>query len=273
MNTPERPEFVIAPAGGSVSPSGKVLVDVDEGLVTITINRPEARNAIDRDVSYEVCAAVDHLDARDELRVGILTGAGGNFCSGMDLKAFVRGEATRVEGRGLLGIALTPPVKPLIAAVEGYCLAGGFEATLACDLMVASRAATFGLPEAKRGLAAAAGGLIRLPRAIPPRIAMEIALTGDHVDPKLLYRHGLINALTEPGEALAVATELARRITANAPMSVAVSKQVINLQRDWTTQESFERQQELTGPVLASADAKEGATAFAEKRAPNWTGT
>ena len=116
----DRPPFVIAAAGRSVSPTGKVVVDVEDGLITITLNRPEARNAIDRDLSYETCAAVDHLDATPGLVVGILTGAGGNFCSGMDLKAFVRGEVTRVEGRGLLGIALTPPVKPLIAAVEGY---------------------------------------------------------------------------------------------------------------------------------------------------------
>jgi enoyl-CoA hydratase len=146
----------------------EVLVEHEDGLVIITINRPEAKNAVNRAVSYGVCAAVDELDARDDLRVGILTGAGGTFCSGMDLKAFLRGEVTRVEGRGILGIALTPPRKPLIAAVEGYALAGGFEAMLACDLAVAARNARFGIPEVKRGLAAAAGGLLRLPRLIPP---------------------------------------------------------------------------------------------------------
>jgi enoyl-CoA hydratase len=270
---PGRPEFAIKPSGRTVSPTGKVIVDVEDGLIVITLNRPEARNAIDRDLSYETCAAVDHLDATPELRVGILTGAGGNFCAGMDLKAFARGEVTRVEGRGLLGIAWTPPVKPMIAAVEGYCLAGGFEATLACDLMVASTAARFGLPEAKRGLAAAAGGLIRLPRTIPSRIAMEMALTGDQVDADLLFRHGLINVLTEPGGALDGALELARRIVPNAPLSLAASKRVITEQRNWATTEDFDRQAEITAPVIASNDAKEGAIAFAEKRAAKWTGT
>ncbi len=248
----------------------EVLVTHEDGIVIVTINRPAQRNAVNRAVSYGVCAAIDELDARDDLRVGILTGAGGNFCSGMDLKAFLRGEVTRVEGRGILGIAMTPPKKPLIAAVEGYALAGGFESALACDLLVAARNAQFGLPEAKRGLAAAAGGLLRLPRLIPERIAMEIALTGDMVSAERLERYGLINALVEPGEALAEAMRLARRIIANAPMSVAASKRVIVEQRDWPLTEMFERQQEITGPVLASEDAREGAAAFAGRRAAIW---
>ena len=250
----------------------EVLVEHIDGIVVITINRPEQRNAVNRAVSYGVCAAVDELDARDDLRVGILTGAGGNFCAGMDLKAFLRGEITRVEGRGILGIAMTPPRKPLIAAVEGYALAGGFEAALACDLLVASRSAQFGLPEAKRGLAAAAGGLLRLPRLIPPRIAMELALTGDLVSAERLERFGLINALVEPGQALEAAMALARRILANAPRSVAASQRVIVEQRDWSLAEMFARQAEITAPVLASEDAKEGAAAFAERRAAVWRG-
>lgn len=255
-------------AGGG----GKVLVDVDDGLMTITINRPEARNAVDRDVSYGVCAAVDELDRRPDLRVGILTGSGGNFCSGMDLKAFLRGEVTRVEGRGILGIAVTPPVKPLIAAVEGFALAGGFEAVLACDLLVAARDAVFGLPEVTRGLAAAAGGLMRLPRLIPPRIAMQAALTGDRLSAEELHRHGLVNILVEPGEALGAARALARRIIANAPLAVAASKRVIVEQRNWSDQESFQRQEAITGHLLSTADAREGATAFKEKRLPRWEG-
>ena len=250
----------------------EVLVEYEEGLVIITINRPEAKNAVNRAVSYGVCAAVDELDRRDDLRVGILTGAGGTFCSGMDLKAFMRGEVTRVEGRGILGIAMTPPKKPLIAAVEGYALAGGFEAMLACDLTVAARDAKFGIPEVKRGLAAAAGGLMRLPRVIPQRIAMELALTGDMISAERAAQFGLINILTEPGQALAEAKKLAARIIANAPLSVAASKRVISEQRDWPSAEMFARQQEITAPILASEDAREGAAAFAQKRKPDWKG-
>jgi enoyl-CoA hydratase len=255
-----------------VTEAPDVLVEHEDGIVVITINRASQRNAVNRAVSYGVCAAVDELDARDDLRVGILTGAGGTFCAGMDLKAFLRGEVTRVEGRGIMGVAVTPPKKPLIAAVEGYALAGGFEAVLACDLLVAARNAQFGLPEAKRGLAAAAGGLLRLPRLIPHRIAMELALTGDTISAERLERFGLVNALVEPGEALAEAKRLARRIIANAPMSIAASKRVIVEQRDWSIAEMWARQQDITGPVLASEDAREGAAAFAERRPAVWRG-
>lgn len=252
--------------------ANEVLAEYIDGIVIITINRPEVRNAVNRAVSYGVCELLDELDARPDLRVGILTGAGGNFCAGMDLKAFLRGEVTRVEGRGILGIAQTPPRKPVIAAVEGYALAGGFESMLACDLAVASRDAKFGIPEVKRGLAAAAGGLMRLPRLIPQRIAMEMALTGDMVSAERMYAYGLLNALVEPGQALEEAKKLAQRIVVNAPMSVAASKRVIVEQRDWPLDELFERQESITRPVLSSEDAKEGARAFAEKRAPVWRG-
>ena len=251
----------------------EVLVEHDAGLVVITINRPQVRNAVNRAVSYGVCEAIDEMERRSDLRIAILTGAGGNFCAGMDLKAYAQGEVTRVEGRGILGIAMTPPKKPLIAAVEGYALAGGFEAVLACDLLVASRAAMFGLPEAKRGLVAAAGGLLRLPRSIPQRIAMEMALTGAMVSAERLERYGLVNALVEPGEALAAAKTLARSILANAPLSVERSKRVIVEQRDWPLDRMFERQQAVLGDFLNSNDAREGAAAFIEKRTPTWTGT
>ncbi len=250
----------------------EVLVDYDDGLIVVTINRPEARNAINRAVSLGVCAALDELESRDDLRVGILTGAGGSFCAGMDLKAFLAGEVIRIEGRGTLGLMMRPPRKPLIAAVEGYALAGGFEAMLACDLAVAASNAQFGLPEAKRGLAAGSGGLLRLPRLIPPRIALELALTGEPLSAPRAAELGLLNRVTEPGAALAGARELARLIIANAPLSVAASKRVMVESRDWSLDEMFARQQEITGPVLASADAREGAAAFAEKRAPRWRG-
>jgi enoyl-CoA hydratase len=250
----------------------EVLVDYEDGLIIITINRPEQRNAVNRAVSLAVAAAVDELDARDDLRVGILTGAGGNFCAGMDLKAFLRGEVVRVEGRGLLGIVMTPPRKPLIAAVEGYALAGGCEAMLACDLAVAARDAKFGIPEVKRGLAAGAGGLLRLPRLLPPRIAMELALTGDMMSADRAAEFGLVNTLTDSGGALDEAKGLASRIIANAPLSVAASKRVLVEQQDWSLDEMFERQQAITGPVIASEDAREGAAAFAEKRPANWRG-
>lgn len=250
----------------------KFLVDVTDGLMTVTINRPEVRNAIDRDVSYGVCEAFDEMDRCEDIRAGILTGAGGTFSSGMDLAAFLRGESVRVEGRGILGMVFTPPSKPVIAAVEGFALAGGFEVVLACDLVVAARDARFGLPEARRGLVAAAGGLVRLPRLIPPRIAMEMALTGNSIGAERLYDLGLVNRVTGPGQALQEATELARAVIACAPLSVAASKEVIGLQRDWTSDESFARQAAITDSVLASGDAREGAAAFKEKRPPVWAG-
>ncbi len=250
----------------------EVLVEHDDGLVIITINRPQVRNAVNRAVSYGVCEAIDEMERRDDLRLAILTGAGGNFCAGMDLKAFSQGEVTRVEGRGILGIVNAPPKKPLIAAVEGYALAGGFEAVLACDLLVASRTAMFGLPEARRGLMAGAGGLLRLPRVIPQRIAMEMAVTGEMVSAERLDRYGLINRLVEPGAALAAAKDLARLILANAPLSVLRSKQVIYEQHDWPLATMFERQDAVLGAFRETADAKEGALAFVEKRKPRWTG-
>ncbi len=250
--------------------SGQVLVERDGGLVIISINRPEVRNCVNRAVSYGVCESIDELDRNPELRVGILTGTGGNFCAGMDLKAFLRGEQTRVDGRGILGIAMTPPRKPVICAVEGYALAGGFESVLACDLVVAARDAQFGLPEVKRGLAAAAGGLLRLPRVLPQNIAMEVVLTGNMISAARLHQFGVVNLLSEPGAALADARVMAQQIVANAPMSLAASKRVIVEQRDWSQDDMFDRQRPITDPVLSSEDAQEGARAFAEKRPARW---
>jgi enoyl-CoA hydratase len=190
----------------------------------------------------------------------------------MDLKAFLRGEQVSQPGRGLAGLTYRPPAKPLIAAVEGYALAGGFELALACDLIVAAEDAKFGIPEVKRGLAAAAGGLLRLPQRIPPNVAMEYALTGDFFSAADAQRYGLANRVTASGQALDGAIELAERITANAPLSIAATKEVIVKSADWTAESMWSNQEQIIGPVFGSADAREGASAFAEKRAPVWRG-
>ncbi|MFY7064295.1 crotonase/enoyl-CoA hydratase family protein [Nocardiopsis changdeensis] len=252
--------------------SDEVLYTAEDGVAVITINRPQAKNAVNAAVARGIAEALDDLDARKDLTVGIITGAGGTFCAGMDLKAFMKGEVPLVEGRGFGGFAEAPPKKPLIAAVEGYALAGGFEAVLACDLVVAARDAKFGIPEAKRGLVAGAGGLLRLQHRIPRNLAMEFALTGDFVDAPRLAELGLVNRVTEQGGALEGAKELAARVAANGPLAVRVSKQIITESDDWSTSEMWEKQNELAGPVFVSQDAMEGAAAFAEKRAPVWKG-
>ena len=251
--------------------SEEVLTSEEDGILVVTINRPDAKNAMTKAAAEGIAAAMDRLDSDDNLRVGILTGAGGTFCSGMDLKGFLRGESPSVEGRGFGGVVQQPPEKPLIAAVEGYALAGGLELMIACDLVVASAAAKFGIPEVKRGLVAAAGGVMMLPDQIPERIAMELALTGDFIDAPRAYELGLINRVTD-GDALAGAKELAARIVANGPLAVKVSKQVIKQSRGWPMDERYKRQTQLIAPVFVSEDAREGAAAVAEKRAPNWKG-
>jgi enoyl-CoA hydratase len=250
----------------------EVQVEVDGAVAVITINRPQARNAINAAVANGIASALDELDERKDVSVLVLTGAGGYFSSGMDLKAFLGGELPWVEGRGFGGIVENPPAKPIIAAVEGYALAGGFELVLSCDIVVASREAKFGLPEPKRGLVAGAGGLLRLPRRIPYHIAMEIALTGDFYPATRLAELGLVNRVTEPGEALAAAKELAAKIAENAPLALKGSKRIIVESADWSREEMFERQRAIVDPIFGSKDAMEGAAAFAEKRAPRWSG-
>jgi len=249
----------------------ELLTEVRDGVLIVTINRPEAKNAMNKAAAEGIAAAMDRLDADDDLRVGILTGAGGTFCSGMDLKGFLRGESPSVEGRGFGGVVQAPPKKPLIAAVEGYALAGGLELMIACDLVVANAGAKFGIPEAKRGLVAAAGGVMMLPDQIPERIAMELALTGEFIDAQRAYELGLINKVVE-GSALDGALELAKKIVANGPLAVRVSKAIVKQSRGWPMDERYKRQGELIAPVFVSQDAREGSLAFAEKRAPNWKG-
>src|SRR4051795_2733840 len=195
-----------------------VLTEAGDGVLLITLNRPDARNAVNAALAAGLAAALDRLDADDDLQAGILTGAGKGFSAGMDLKAFVAGESPHVEGRGFAGIVQGPPRKPLIAAVEGFAVAGGFEIALACDLVVAARDARFGIPEVKRGLVAAGGGLLRLPSRIPYHLAMELALTGDPIGAERAEAVGLVSRLTAPGEALPGALELAATIAANGPL-------------------------------------------------------
>ncbi|MEV7005365.1 crotonase/enoyl-CoA hydratase family protein [Streptosporangium sp. NPDC051022] len=252
--------------------SDEVLVEVDGGVAVITINRPQARNAVNGAVARGVAAALEELEQRADVAAYVLTGAGGTFCAGMDLKGFLKGDVPHVEGRGFGGIVEAPPRKPIVAAVEGYALAGGFELALACDVIVASEGAKFGLPEPKRGLVAAAGGVMRLPRRIPYHVAMEIALTGDHFPAARLYEVGLVNHVTPDGEALAKAVELAGRIAQNAPLALAATKRLIVESGDWSGAEMFAKQADIIDPIFASKDAMEGAAAFAEKRAPRWRG-
>ncbi|MBK8374277.1 crotonase/enoyl-CoA hydratase family protein [Sphingorhabdus sp.] len=250
----------------------EVLTEVRDGILIITINRPEAKNAMSKAAAEGIAAALEQLDADNDLRVGIVTGAGGTFCSGMDLKGFLRGEVPYAPGRGFGGITQKSAAKPLIAAVDGFALAGGLEVAIACDMIVANENAKFGIPEVKRGLAAAAGGLMRLPKKIPPHIAMELALTGDFIDAKRAHELGLVNRLTS-GPALDAALELAQIVAGNGPLAVKKSKQVMVESAEWSEAEMWQKQNDTLGNLFASNDAREGAAAFAEKRKPNWTGS
>jgi enoyl-CoA hydratase len=249
-----------------------VLVERRGRVLLITLNRPEARNAVNAAVAEGVAAALEQLDSDDELRAGVLFGAGKGFCAGMDLKAFVAGERPHVEGRGFAGITQRSADKPLIAAVEGFAVAGGLEVALACDLIVASQGAKLGIPEVKRSLVAAAGALLRLPRRIPYHAAVEMALTGDPITAERAYELGLVNRVAEPGAALDAALELAEAIAKNAPLALAASKRILVEAPEWSAAEMWDRQRAISGPVFESEDAREGATAFAEKREPVWKG-
>jgi enoyl-CoA hydratase len=249
-----------------------VLTERRDGVLLVTLNRPDQRNAINLAVAEGIAAALETLDGDPELRVGVLTGAGKGFCAGMDLKAFVQGERPYVGDRGFAGITQRASEKPLIAAIEGFAVAGGLEVALACDLIVAARGARLGIPEVKRGLVAAAGALLRLPRRIPYHLAMELALTGEPIDAERAAAVGLVNRLVEPGEAVATALELAGQVAENAPLALAAAKRIVEQAPGWSLAEQWQRQGEIAGPAMASEDAREGARAFAERRAPVWRG-
>lgn len=251
--------------------SAEFLTERHGPVLLMTLNRPRLHNALNLAMATGLAAALEELDRDPELAAGVLTGAAPSFCSGIDLKAFAAGELPEVEGRGLGGLTEAPPRKPLIAAAEGYVLAGGFELALACDFIVAADDARFGLPEVQRGQVAAAGGLVRLPRRLPHAVANEMALTGDPIDAPRAAALGLVSRLTPPGAAASTALEVATRIAAASPFAVSTTKRILQLACEGTESEAWTKQRPLVDSVLDSEDALEGAHAFAEKRLPRWS--
>ena len=247
-----------------------VLTERQHGVLTITINRPAQRNAVSREVAVQLASALDQLDSDPKLSVGVLTGAGGTFSAGMDLKAFANGQTPILPDRGFGGLTRAVVNKPLIAAVEGWALGGGFEMALACDVIVAAQDAKFGLPEVKRGLIAGEGGVIRLPQRMPYHVALKALLTGEPISAVDAERHGLVSELTESGAALAGAQQLAQRMAVNAPLALAMVKKVLRETQGLDDDEAFKRQDKDAYSLLDSEDAHEGALAFAEKRPPIW---
>jgi enoyl-CoA hydratase len=249
--------------------SDAVLTEVRDSVLVITLNRPDAMNSIDTDLTKGLTDAVQRLDTEPSLAAGVLTGAGRGFCSGLDLKAF----AISGPPKGLARLLKTGSQKPLIAAIEGFALAGGLELALTCDLLVAARDARFGIPEARVGLFAAGGALLRLPQRMPYGVALEMGLTGRPISAEQAYGYGLVNRLTETGCALDEAVEVASRIAANAPLALRATKQLMRRALELPESEFWDVQLSYVHEVFRSNDAKEGATAFAQKRTPDWTGT
>jgi enoyl-CoA hydratase len=248
--------------------------DVHGNVLVLRINRPEARNAVNGDVAQGIEAGLDRLDEDDDLWVGVLTGTPDVFCAGADLKLIGAGRAVEMMTRrgGFAGITTRERIKPLIAAVEGPCLAGGLEVALSCDLIVASRTSVFGLPEVRRALVAAAGAMNRLPAALPRNVALEMGMTGDPMPAERAHQLGLVNVLAEPGTVLTAALELAGRITANAPRAVQRTRSLMVGLRHASDDEAFAASGAAMAEMAATEDFNEGVTAFVEKRPPRWKG-
>ena len=240
-------------------------------VAILTIDRPQVRNAVDFDTANEIASALDDLDANSQIRAIVITGRGGFFCAGMDLKALTATNRRPITAsRGAFGIVEKPPAKPLIAAVEGAALGGGLEIALSADLVVVAEGARLGLPEVARGLVATAGGVIRLPRRVPRAIALEMILTGAPITAERAREIGLVNYVVPAGTTLDKARELAEAIAANAPMAVRAAKAVATRSPNWLDADAFLMQRGYTDSVRDSADAAEGARAFVEKRSPVW---
>ena len=252
--------------------SDRILTDRRGGVLVVTINRPEAKNAFDAMSSRAMEAAMDLFDSEPSLFIGVITGAGRNFCSGADLKARARGEKRAQLTRGGFGVFRRPPRKPLIAAVEGYAVGGGFELCLACDLIVAARDAQFGLPEVRHNVVALGGGLFRLPRRMPYHVAMELALTGEFKDAEFFHRLGVVNRIVEPGTSLEEAVKFAETLLVNGPTGLAAAKEIIFNSCNWTEEEAWREQRAIARSAIGSEDHAEGLRAFAEKRKPLWKG-
>jgi enoyl-CoA hydratase len=250
----------------------RLLLERRGPILIVTINRPEAKNAFDSATSFAMNEAMDLLDREDELFIGIITGAGGTFSAGADLKEAARVSRRERPPRGGFGVFAQPPRKPLIAAVEGYAVGGGFELCLACDLIVAARTAKFGLPEVRHNVVAIGGALFRLPRRIPYHFAMELALTGEFRDAEFFQRIGIVNRIAEPGAALDEALKLAEGLLINGPTALSATKEIVRRSSDWTEEEAWREQMAYARRALESEDRKEGLAAFAEKRKPRWKG-
>jgi enoyl-CoA hydratase len=252
-----------------------ILTEIDDGVLKVILNRPDARNSLNLDLVDGLASALTRLDSEPGLVAGVLCGSGDFFSSGMDLKAFLAGEKVwdGDDGRvGLKQIVTTPTRRPLIAAIEGYAVAGGLELALYCDFLIAGRSAKVGIPEVTRSLVAAGGALRKLPPRVGPGWAMRLALTGELIDAEAAARIGLVDEVVDDGEAVEAAVALARAIGSNGPLAVAASKEILVSQEGWDDEEFWRRQRELIDPVFTSADAAEGARAFAEKRPPSWRG-